>query len=180
MLRETPAVCPPRLSLLRLHLPPHHHTTYHQQAAPSAMVQLLLRAGGARLRAVQADPADTVAAAAGLDQCPPAAAAALVRQGGSCGAAAHRSPPPSGPPAARADSPRPLPSPSPLYPQRIVYAGRTLDPAATLTSCHVLPGGTLEVVPRLAGGGGDGGATGAESRSCYLEMYAGKKKDKVR
>mmetsp|Transcript_4821 Transcript_4821/g.8320 ORF Transcript_4821/g.8320 Transcript_4821/m.8320 type:complete len:323 (+) Transcript_4821:127-1095(+) len=33
-------------------------------------------------------------------------------------------------------------------------------------------------VLRLRGGGGDGGATGAESRSSYLEMYAQKKPDK--
>ena len=31
----------------------------------------------------------------------------------------------------------------------------------------------------LQGGGGDGGSTGAESRSAYLEMYAEKKKDKA-
>ena len=36
---------------------------------------------------------------------------------------------------------------------------------------------TLDVLPRLRGGGGDGGSTGAESRSCYLEMYLGKKPD---
>jgi hypothetical protein len=32
---------------------------------------------------------------------------------------------------------------------------------------------------RLRGGGGDGGSTGAESRSSYLEMYQEKKLDKV-
>ena len=32
---------------------------------------------------------------------------------------------------------------------------------------------------RLRGGGGDGGSTGAESRSTYLEMYAGKQHDKI-
>ncbi|GJP44621.1 hypothetical protein CLOM_g3994, partial [Closterium sp. NIES-68] len=31
----------------------------------------------------------------------------------------------------------------------------------------------------LRGGGGDGGATGAESRDCYLQMYAGRRPDKV-
>lgn len=41
------------------------------------------------------------------------------------------------------------------------------------------PWDVLEVLPRLLGGGGDGGATGAESRSCYLEMYLGRKPDKV-
>lgn len=35
------------------------------------------------------------------------------------------------------------------------------------------PGATIQLACRgLRGGGGDGGATGAESRSCYLEMYA--------
>ncbi|CAH8366060.1 unnamed protein product [Eruca vesicaria subsp. sativa] len=37
----------------------------------------------------------------------------------------------------------------------------------------------LTLHPRLLGGGGDGGATGAESRDCYLNMYAEKKPDKV-
>jgi len=36
-----------------------------------------------------------------------------------------------------------------------------------------------ELVARLRGGGGDGGATGAESRDSYLSMYAEKKPDKV-
>ncbi|CAI0394903.1 unnamed protein product [Linum tenue] len=38
---------------------------------------------------------------------------------------------------------------------------------------------TLTLRHRLSGGGGDGGATGAESRDCYLKMYAEKKPDKV-
>lgn len=37
----------------------------------------------------------------------------------------------------------------------------------------------LTLYPRLLGGGGDGGATGAESRDCYLKMYAEKKPDTV-
>ncbi|XP_022870177.1 protein RTF2 homolog [Olea europaea var. sylvestris] len=41
------------------------------------------------------------------------------------------------------------------------------------------PLSTLKVHLRLNGGGGDGGATGAESRDCYLNMYAVKKPDKV-
>lgn len=64
--------------------------------------------------------------------------------------------------------------------QRIVSAGRTLSPYESLAGAEVLPGATLQLLPRLRGGGGDGGATGAESRSCYLEMYLGKKPDKVR
>ncbi|EPS61282.1 hypothetical protein M569_13513, partial [Genlisea aurea] len=38
---------------------------------------------------------------------------------------------------------------------------------------------TLRIDHRIRGGGGDGGATGAESRDCYLNMYADKKPDKV-
>lgn len=38
---------------------------------------------------------------------------------------------------------------------------------------------TLHLRPALRGGGGDGGSTCAESRSCYLEMYAKKKPSKV-
>eukprot|EP00198_Chlamydomonas_reinhardtii_P006336 XP_001695672.1 predicted protein [Chlamydomonas reinhardtii] len=41
------------------------------------------------------------------------------------------------------------------------------------------PSATLQLSYRLRGGGGDGGSTGAESRSCYLEMYAYKKVEKV-
>jgi hypothetical protein len=41
------------------------------------------------------------------------------------------------------------------------------------------PPPVLTLSYRLLGGGGDGGSTGAESRSCYLEMYAGRKNDKV-
>jgi hypothetical protein len=38
----------------------------------------------------------------------------------------------------------------------------------------------LDLHLRLRGGGGDGGSTGAESRSSFLEMYARKKTVKVR
>ncbi|KAL4440746.1 hypothetical protein ABPG77_000455 [Micractinium sp. CCAP 211/92] len=62
---------------------------------------------------------------------------------------------------------------------RVVCGGRTLDRHASLAAAGVPPGATLELLPRLRGGGGDGGSTGAESRSSYLEMYAGKKPDKV-
>ncbi|KAA0035058.1 hypothetical protein IC582_003811 [Cucumis melo] len=41
------------------------------------------------------------------------------------------------------------------------------------------PLSTLILRTRVLGGGGDGGATGAESRDCYLNMYAEKKPDKV-
>lgn len=36
-----------------------------------------------------------------------------------------------------------------------------------------------EAVGRFRGGGGDGGSTGAESRSSYLEMYKEKKQEMV-
>ncbi|KAJ3689025.1 hypothetical protein LUZ61_018189 [Rhynchospora tenuis] len=55
--------------------------------------------------------------------------------------------------------------------------GRPL-PDSTLVSS--LPSqSTLLLRLRLRGGGGDGGATGAESRDCYLSMYLAKKPDKV-
>ena len=48
------------------------------------------------------------------------------------------------------------------------------------TACMAsVSGATVHLTGRLPGGGGDGGSTGAESRSCYLEMYAGKKTEKV-
>ncbi|KAJ0984871.1 hypothetical protein J5N97_003227 [Dioscorea zingiberensis] len=50
-------------------------------------------------------------------------------------------------------------------------------PDSTPISTALLPAITLRL--RLRGGGGDGGATGAESRDCYLNMYAVKKPDKV-
>lgn len=50
----------------------------------------------------------------------------------------------------------------------------------TLGDLGVRSGCRLDVGLRLRGGGGDGGATGAESRISYLEMYASKKADKVR
>ena len=58
---------------------------------------------------------------------------------------------------------------------RIVHEGRWLaDESRTLAEAGVGPGSTVELAVSRAmrGGGGDGGATGAESRSCYLEMYA--------
>jgi hypothetical protein len=56
-----------------------------------------------------------------------------------------------------------------------VHEGRWLaDESSTLAEAGVGPGSTVElaVSRAMCGGGGDGGATGAESRSCYLEMYA--------
>jgi hypothetical protein len=45
--------------------------------------------------------------------------------------------------------------------------------------CSFITSGNDDTVLRCRGGGGDGGSTGAESRSCYLEMYKGKQHDKV-
>lgn len=61
----------------------------------------------------------------------------------------------------------------------LLHNSKQLDDAATLAQAGVTDGSTLTVSARLLGGGGDGGSTGAESRSCYLEMYAEKKPDKV-
>eukprot|EP00879_Flechtneria_rotunda_P030674 GHRR01033340.1.p1 GENE.GHRR01033340.1~~GHRR01033340.1.p1 ORF type:complete len:353 (+),score=135.82 GHRR01033340.1:189-1247(+) len=63
--------------------------------------------------------------------------------------------------------------------QVLVHGSRQLDDEASLAQSGVVSGATLSVSSRLRGGGGDGGSTGAESRSCYLEMYAERKPDKV-
>lgn len=60
-----------------------------------------------------------------------------------------------------------------------MHNSRQLQESSTLQQAGVTNGATLSVVLRVRGGGGDGGSTGAESRSCYLEMYAEKKPDKV-
>ncbi|GMH04466.1 hypothetical protein Nepgr_006305 [Nepenthes gracilis] len=57
--------------------------------------------------------------------------------------------------------------------------GKTLDDSCAILSSVVKPFSTLTLRFKLLGGGGDGGATGAESRDCYLNMYAVKKPDKV-
>lgn len=57
--------------------------------------------------------------------------------------------------------------------------GKPLPDSSTLSSASIKPSSLLTLRLRLAGGGGDGGATGAESRDCYLNMYAVKKPDKV-
>ena len=63
--------------------------------------------------------------------------------------------------------------------QRLVHCGNTLLPENILSDSGIQPCALLEILPRLCGGGGDGGSTGAESRSSYLEMYRGKQPDKV-
>lgn len=57
--------------------------------------------------------------------------------------------------------------------------GRLLSDSDTVETSGVTSSSTLSLRLRLSGGGGDGGATGAESRDCYLNMYAEKKPDKV-
>ncbi|XP_010275754.1 PREDICTED: protein RTF2 homolog [Nelumbo nucifera] len=59
------------------------------------------------------------------------------------------------------------------------FSGKPLLDSSTLLDSKILPFSTLTLRTRLRGGGGDGGATGAESRDCYLKMYASKKPDKV-
>jgi hypothetical protein len=81
----------------------------------------------------------------------------------------------------------PRPSQPPVLPdstcavlrQVLLHNSRQLRDGDTLLHAGVTDGATLSVSGRLLGGGGDGGSTGAESRSCYLEMYAEKKPDKV-
>ncbi|PON92303.1 Zinc finger, RING/FYVE/PHD-type domain containing protein [Trema orientale] len=57
--------------------------------------------------------------------------------------------------------------------------GKPLDDSSPILSSRIAPLSTLILRSRARGGGGDGGATGAESRDCYLNMYAEKKPDKV-
>lgn len=57
--------------------------------------------------------------------------------------------------------------------------GKALLDSSTVSGSGILPLSTLTLRLRVSGGGGDGGATGAESRDCYLNMYAVKKPDKV-
>ncbi|CAK7338233.1 unnamed protein product [Dovyalis caffra] len=57
--------------------------------------------------------------------------------------------------------------------------GKPLKDSTFLPNPQIAPLSTLILQTRLSGGGGDGGATGAESRDCYLNMYAEKKPDKV-
>ncbi|KAG4942670.1 hypothetical protein AAZX31_17G073100 [Glycine max] len=69
-----------------------------------------------------------------------------------------------------------------LFPQShrsfyFTFNGKPLPDKTPLSQFPPLS--TLSLRSRLPGGGGDGGATGAESRDCYLNMYADKKPDKV-
>ncbi|KAF8102544.1 hypothetical protein N665_0198s0244 [Sinapis alba] len=57
--------------------------------------------------------------------------------------------------------------------------GKPLNGSTRIQVSNLPSVSMLTLHPRLRGGGGDGGATGAESRDCYLKMYAEKKPDKV-
>lgn len=59
------------------------------------------------------------------------------------------------------------------------YQGKPLHDSSIIASHGIRACSTLHLRVRVSGGGGDGGATGAESRDCYLNMYATKKPDKV-
>lgn len=59
------------------------------------------------------------------------------------------------------------------------FNGKPLSDDSSILNSQITPLSTLILRCRARGGGGDGGATGAESRDCYLNMYAEKKPDKV-
>ncbi|KAK9868399.1 hypothetical protein WJX84_009405 [Apatococcus fuscideae] len=59
------------------------------------------------------------------------------------------------------------------------YQGRQLRDSTQLQDAGVADGSRIHIHLRLQGGGGDGGSTGAESRSCFLEMYSMRKAAKV-
>ena len=63
--------------------------------------------------------------------------------------------------------------------QTFEFKGRTYPQGTSLASAGVQSGDFIALYQRLRGGGGDGGSTGAESRSSFLEMYATKKAAKV-
>ena len=64
-------------------------------------------------------------------------------------------------------------------PQAFESQGRTWPRETSLATAGVQAGDFIALFQRLRGGGGDGGSTGAESRSSFLEMYATKKAAKV-
>ncbi|GFQ03531.1 protein rtf2 homolog [Phtheirospermum japonicum] len=73
---------------------------------------------------------------------------------------------------------------SSLFPQSSIPHDSLLftlngKPLLDSKNLQIPPFSTFTAHIRLHGGGGDGGATGAESRDCYLNMYAVKKPDKV-
>ncbi|PPD75562.1 hypothetical protein GOBAR_DD27512 [Gossypium barbadense] len=72
-----------------------------------------------------------------------------------------------------------LPNPQSLSSFYFTLNGKPLSDSTLLPNPQISHLSTLFLLPRVFGGGGDGGATGAESRDCYLKMYAVKKPDKV-
>ncbi|CAA7032375.1 unnamed protein product [Microthlaspi erraticum] len=61
----------------------------------------------------------------------------------------------------------------------VALDGKLLNGSTRIQVSNLPSVSMLTLYPRLRGGGGDGGATGAESRDCYLKMYAEKKPDTV-
>ncbi|XP_071699855.1 uncharacterized protein [Rutidosis leptorrhynchoides] len=61
----------------------------------------------------------------------------------------------------------------------LTFNGRPLSDSGTVESTGITNLATLNLNFRISGGGGDGGSTCAESRDCYLSMYAERKPDKV-
>ena len=61
----------------------------------------------------------------------------------------------------------------------VALDGKPLNASTRIQVSNLPSVSMLALYPRLVGGGGDGGATEAESRDCYLNMYAEKKPDKV-
>jgi hypothetical protein len=57
--------------------------------------------------------------------------------------------------------------------------GKPLNDSTMIRNSTISNLSSLILHSRVFGGGGDGGATGAESRDCYLKMYAEKKPDKI-
>lgn len=63
--------------------------------------------------------------------------------------------------------------------QSYTFRGRVWPAGSCLSAAGLQTGDFVSVHHKLIGGGGDGGSTGAESRSSFLEMYATKKAAKV-
>ena len=63
--------------------------------------------------------------------------------------------------------------------QWLAHAGRVCTEESSLAASGLREGSVVQMCVRVRGGGGDGGSTGAESRSSFLEMYARKKPAKV-
>lgn len=66
-----------------------------------------------------------------------------------------------------------------LLSQWFQHRGQRCREDQSLVKAGLVDGSTVHIHLCLRGGGGDGGATGAESRASYLEMYMEKKPDKV-